>query len=384
MPRFPTPEISFTESDSDSEPEWGGGPMFGMVPPDDEYTSESEGSLSADAQIVLTQHPPEDSELFHDGIGYAQESPEPVPDQVGSPLPAHEEVVVQFPPGDLLVPVETALTQLIQYAPEPPQTTEEIAHIVAEIDQLETMVVTGFHGLRQDVEELRDELHHARTEVAFRRQESQELRAELTLEQDRVGVFREEAEHYEGLYREALQESAQLREQIGADGRRLTAFDRLWDIQMELFGRMERRTQTQAATVAEQAQRIEIQAATIAEQRQQIETQAGIIDEQEQQGDAYWDTIAELRAQVQTLEQRLEHGMRTMRRSYRYFEHEEYVPEAPYAPSSSDSSRPKRPRHYHPLEGSSAGPTDTVHSSDDDSGGATSGGSVGGPAVAEP
>ena len=78
--------------------------------------------------------------------------------------------------------------------------------------------------------------------------------------------------------------------------------------------------------------------------------------------------------------------MRTMRRSYRHFDCDHYVPEAPLA-VTSDGSRPKRPRLHVPLEGSSAGPTDSDHSDEEDEGGATSdgltsGGSVGAPVAA--
>ena len=66
--------------------------------------------------------------------------------------------------------------------------------------------------------------------------------------------------------------------------------------------------------------------------------------------------------------------------SYRHFDCNHYVPKAPFA-VTSDASRPKRPRLHVPLEGSSAGPTDSNRSDDEYSGGATSGGSTSGGSV---
>ena len=102
--------------------------------------------------------------------------------------------------------------------------------------------------------------------------------------------------------------------------------------------------------------------------------------------EAQASVIAQLQSQIQIRDQRLERRMQTTRRSYRYFDCDHYVPEAPFA-VISDDSRPKRPRLHVPLEGSSAGPTDSDRSEDDDEVGATSdestsGGSVGAPVAA--
>ena len=105
---------------------------------------------------------------------------------------------------------------------------------------------------------------------------------------------------------------------------------------------------TQAATITEQSQQLGTRAATIAEQEHKLEVQASV--------------IAQLESQIQIRDQRLERGMRTMRRSCRHFDCDHYVPEALFA-VTSDDSRPKRPRLHVPLEGSSVGPTDSDRSS---------------------
>ena len=88
---------------------------------------------------------------------------------------------------------------------------------------------------------------------------------------------REEAEFCEGQYREVLQEIALLRAQATAVEHRRISQDGLWEIQMELFGRMEQQTVTQAATITEQSQQLETRAAIIAEQEHQLEVQASVI-----------------------------------------------------------------------------------------------------------
>ena len=70
-----------------------------------------------------------------------------------------------------------------------------------------------------------------------------------------------------------------------------------------------------------------------------------------------------------------------MRRNYREFEEGQYIP-VPPVPSPSETSVARRSRYYKPLEGSSGEQTEPL-SDDDDSGGATSGGSTGTP-VLEP
>ena len=93
--------------------------------------------------------------------------------------------------------------------------------------------------------------------------------------------------------------------------------------------------------------------------------------------------IAQLESQIQIRDQRLERGMRTMRRSYRHFDCDHYVPEAPFA-VTSDASKPKSPRLHVSFEGSSTGPTDSDRSDGEDDGGATSGGSTSGGSVDAP
>ena len=150
MSRFPAPVVSSPEYDIDSDDDMGGGQMFGTVPPEIEIpsTPEFEGSPSAGDQVVPTQFPEED------------------PEHPGSPMSDYEGLIPLLSSDDLgqaPVPFGIALTQFLQYDPEPPQTSSDVVHIAAEIDRLEMAMTTGYHALQQRLKDTMDELHYPST-----------------------------------------------------------------------------------------------------------------------------------------------------------------------------------------------------------------------------